>query len=47
MLGNAPTSLGQVVRGKRRLTVYPLEVFFTVDPDDCMVRVTRVKYVGT
>ena len=39
-------SVGQPLGLNRRLTVGPLQVVYRVLPDDCLVRVLRVKFVG-
>jgi hypothetical protein len=44
-LRSQPLSVGEELGSYRRLQVAPLEVVFTVSPDDCLVQVWRVSYV--
>ncbi len=39
-----PLDVGEALEEGRRLHVPPLEVVYTVSPDDCMVRVVRISY---
>ena len=45
LLRSQPLSVGDELGSYRRLEVTPLEVIYTVSPDDCLVQVWRVAYV--
>ena len=45
LLRHQPLAVGGELGSHRRLEVSPLEVVYTVSPDDCMVRVLRISYV--
>ena len=42
LLKSKPLAVGEAYDDDRRLAVDPLEVIYTVSPDDCMVRVLWV-----
>jgi hypothetical protein len=46
LLAQSPETLGRPYNGYRILRVSPLEVVYEVSPDDCLVRVFEVTYVG-
>ena len=45
LLRTQPQTVGEELGDYRRLEVTPLEVVYTVSPDDCLVQVWRVSYV--
>ncbi len=45
LLRHQPLSVGEPLGDFRRLEVAPLEVIYSVSPDDCLVQVWRVAYV--
>lgn len=46
VLRNTPLTVGEEEGAFRRLTVEPLEVVYRVSPDDRLVEVVQVAYVG-
>jgi plasmid stabilization system protein ParE len=44
LLRASPMTVGQQYGTDRRLLIDPLEVIFSVHPDDCMLRVLKVTY---
>lgn len=45
LLRTQPQMVGEELGDYRRLEVTPLEVVYSVSPDDCLVQVWRVTYV--
>ena len=44
LLRFSPITVGEEYGADRRLMVDPLEIIFSVYPDDCMVKVLQVTY---